>query len=691
MTGRIPLRARAALFALLYFAGAWAGYGLTHEPTAGCSFWPDSGLFLAVLLLQPVRTWPIYLLAAVPANLGFELLTGRPLGLAACLTAANCAEALLGAWLIRRWRGDYFRLDAARDVWALVAGAVMLAPVVSAMCGVWATGVGSGGSWVAGGFAVWVAKALGVLVVAPLALALLGRTRAGHAQAVSQALAETVCDSTSDLIWAVDAGDHGMVTWNRAVEEYFRCHRELVVTSGMQPEELLPAGSPRIAQWHAFYQRACQQGPFALDYELTAGGQTLALNFGLLRRDGAVFGISVFGRDITEQRRMESHLRQMQKMDAIGQLAGGMAHDFNNQLGGIFCAVELMRKQLKVAALQPYVDQIWQSAERAAALTRQLLTFARKGELHMEPVDAHALLGELVAMLARTLDKRITLKQSLAAGEHHVMGDHTQLQNALLNLALNARDAMPGGGELTFSTMVAAHPDVRVHPELPTGRYLQLSVTDSGSGMSEATKQHLFEPFFTTKEVGKGTGLGLAAVHGTIKSHHGTIMVHTELGHGTTFHLFLPLIAEPRIEALCVNEVRAVPVATPVQKGGGRILVVDDEAALRQVLEMMLQNMGYEVVLCEDGAKAVNYYRTNWQAIDLVILDMVMPNGGGREIFQLLQGINPMIQVLLASGYGLDGQAQRMLDEGVAGFLQKPFKMADLSGKVATILGAVPR
>ncbi|MCX7935248.1 MAG: response regulator, partial [Planctomycetota bacterium] len=248
----------------------------------------------------------------------------------------------------------------------------------------------------------------------------------------------------------------------------------------------------------------------------------------------------------------------------------------------------------------------------------------------------------------------------------------------LLNLALNARDAMPQGGILTFSTAVVELPeDESTHT--PAGKYLRIAVADTGVGMDAATMRHLFEPFFTTKAPGKGTGLGLAAVHGVVKSHKGRIEVKSELGRGSEFSLFLPLHESATWQADAKAEVASTPKSA-------RILVVDDEALLRDLATEMLQDLGYRVTTCKDGDEAIGYYLQSWEHVDLVILDMIMPKRSGHETFVALRKINPKVKVLITSGYSLAEEAKQVMDEGAVGFLQKPFRCEELSRKVAEAL-----
>jgi len=417
---------------------------------------------------------------------------------------------------------------------------------------------------------------------------------------------------------------------------------------------------------------------------LTCGGEERQIRWynRLLRdTDGRITGTLSSGQDITEILAMEGQLRHAEKMTAIGQLAGGIAHDFNNLLAGILGYAEMLTRRIEDPHLSRYADNICKAARRAADLTGQLLAFARKGRYQAVPVNLHRVIADVVEILEHTVDRRIHICQRLEANPPMTMGDPTQLQTALLNIALNARDAMPGGGELTMATDIVRLDDAycRTHPyEIQPGQYVRVSITDTGSGMDKETQKRIFEPFFTTKAVGKGIGMGLAAVYGTAKNHRGAVTVYSEPGHGSTFRLCLPLAeAEEPVET---SPAQAATVP------GVRILVVDDEEVVRTMAADLLVEMGHTVTTCGDGREAVNHYREHSREIDLVILDMVMPALGGRDTFRELKKINPSIRALLASGYSLNGEAQEILDEGVLAFVQKPFNTHELATKIALAL-----
>jgi len=407
---------------------------------------------------------------------------------------------------------------------------------------------------------------------------------------------------------------------------------------------------------------------------LCARGRLIADKDGRRRIRGVLW-------DITGEKILEEKLHQREKMDAIGQLAGGVAHDFNNQLAGIMGYAEILATRLEDPALAGYAGNIVKAARRASDLTQKLLAFSRKGKFLSTPVNIHSVINDVVEMARRSIDRKIEIKQILEANPSTVLGDMTQLQNALLNLAINARDAMmPGGGELVFATKAVEIRDKSLDSELSQGKYVEICVRDTGMGMTEDVLKHLFEPFFTTKEKGKGTGLGLASVFGTVKNHKGAIKVFSSPGKGASFKIYLPLLPEDLPSG---GREDGAPLP---RTGGAKVLVIDDEQVVGRMLEDMLRLNGYNVVSYNDPVKAVEYYRQSHAGIDLVILDMVMPRMNGRELFIALKGINPRIKALLSSGYGMDGEAQRILDEGVMGFVQKPYEMNEILQKISETL-----
>lgn len=401
---------------------------------------------------------------------------------------------------------------------------------------------------------------------------------------------------------------------------------------------------------------------------------------------GQTLGVVLVFRDITEEYALQEQLKQSQKMDAIGQLAGGIAHDFNNMLACITSAAEMLKLYLPdEPKSKRYHTMIMDSTERAGSLTQKLLIFSRKQTPSASPVDLHAIIQETVALLENTIDRRIQIKVDLKAEESAVICDASQLESALLNLAVNASQAMPGGGVLTFESEVVkldpAYCDANSPFDLNPGRHIQLKVSDTGCGMPIDVVEHIFEPFFTTKESGKGTGLGLSIVFGTIRQHHGAITVYSEIGVGTCFHILLPLVDSEGVESADAIESEEI-------RGTGCVLVVDDEPMMRTTAEAYLEHLGYEVILAKDGQEALELFKQRHDSIDLVLLDMIMPRMSGRDCFIAMQKIDPKVKVVLSSGFCRDEDIEELLSFGLCGFIGKPYRTATLSHVVAKVINA---
>jgi len=387
----------------------------------------------------------------------------------------------------------------------------------------------------------------------------------------------------------------------------------------------------------------------------------------------------IFVRDVSERKQLEQQLLQAQKMEAVGTLAGGIAHDFNNLLVGILGYASLLQRELPAdSSLQADVETIVHSARRAADLTSQLLALTRHDHLEVRPLSLNEVVTEVARLLSRTLDKAIVIETCLSDDLDTIEGDAGQLHQMLLNLALNAGEAMPQGGRLVIETtnMTLSAEQARVDLNLEPGRYACLSVTDTGHGMDEETLARIFEPFFTTKE--QGGGLGLAMVYSITKAHEGAIHVYSEPSVGSTFKVYLPTTA---------NSVSDVPSGECQAVGGTEtVLVVDDEEPVRRLLQRVLEGSGYTVLLAQDGCQAVDLYRQRSDEIGLVILDMIMPQMGGQEAFNRLQEISPQVKVLLSSGYSARGRAEEILCTGIHGFLQKPYDAQLVLHKVRAVL-----
>jgi signal transduction histidine kinase/ActR/RegA family two-component response regulator len=388
-------------------------------------------------------------------------------------------------------------------------------------------------------------------------------------------------------------------------------------------------------------------------------------------------------RNITKQKRTEARLFQAQKMESIGTLAGGIAHDFNNLLMGIqgHASLALLHMDPQNANFE-HLKTIETLVTSGADLTKQLLGFARGGKYEVKTVDLNLLIQKTSETIGRT-KKEIKIHRNFQNDLWPVDVDHGQIEQVLLNLYVNAWQAMPGGGNLYLETKNVFVEESHFKPYVTmNGHYVKISVTDTGVGMDEKTKERIFEPFFTTKEMGRGTGLGLASVYGIIKNHNGFINVYSEKGQGTTFNIYLP--ASPKKDTH--DKDKDVDGDNVISKGTETILLVDDEAMILTVGSEILKTLGYTILTAQDGSSAIDLYKNSKENIDLVILDMVMPEMSGGEIFDELKKINPLVKVLLSSGYSLNGQASRIIKRGCVGFIQKPFTIRDIASQLREII-----
>ena len=386
--------------------------------------------------------------------------------------------------------------------------------------------------------------------------------------------------------------------------------------------------------------------------------------------------------DITDRKEMEGRLHQSEKMRAIGQLAGGMAHDFNNQLMVMQSFAELLDESLDEGSFEhSCVEAILAGVSRSAQLTKQLLAFARKGKYRVKTVDVDGLIAEVASIARHSFDKKIRVTHHANANPATIAGDASQLQNALLNMALNARDAMPEGGELVFTTARVTLDEQALKAEsfdAEPGEFLRVTVRDTGLGMDAATRTQVFEPFFTTKGPGKGTGMGMASVYGTVRNHHGSIELESTPGVGTTITMHFPLVRAQ-------DEEPEEPTSKS-PKAGGRILLIDDEQAIAASLSMILSRRGYETMTHTNVREGLREFEKSWRRTDLVLLDMIMPEMNGMEVFHAMKAIDPKVKVVLVSGYSFTDQAKQLEEEGAAGFLVKPVSAKQLLETISDVL-----
>jgi two-component system cell cycle sensor histidine kinase/response regulator CckA len=406
----------------------------------------------------------------------------------------------------------------------------------------------------------------------------------------------------------------------------------------------------------------------------------------VLDAHGNVLGYRGIDRDITgrkhsekEKKKLQDQLQVLQKLESLGTLAGGIAHDFNNLLMGIQGNISLMLLYIDSTHLfYEMFKNIEKQVKSGAKLTSHLLGYARKGKYEVKPIDLNQLVEDISETFARTR-KEITIRRDFAEDLLAIEADSGQIEQVLVNLFINASDAMHGGGNLILKTINITHNDIKSKVyEAKLGNYVLLTVTDTGIGMDKRTAKRIFDPFFTTKEMGMGTGLGLASVYGIIKAHGGYIDVESKKGRGTTFMIYLP-VSENKVQ-------QVIKTDKGIIKGTGTVLLVDDEENIVKVGRRLLEALGYRALIVKSGEEAIEIYRKNRKAIDIVVLDMVMPDIGGGKTFDRMKEINPDVKVLLSSGYSIDGEADEILKRGCNGFIQKPFNINDLSHKIREIL-----
>jgi PAS domain S-box-containing protein len=400
---------------------------------------------------------------------------------------------------------------------------------------------------------------------------------------------------------------------------------------------------------------------------------------------GQVESIVVFARDITQRKqaqkdkeRLEAQLRQAHKMEAVGTLAGGIAHDFNNILAAIsgYAELALQEPELDDGAAAR-LREILGSVLRAKELVRQILTFSRKASYKPRPLNFNQVVTETAGIIERTVPKMISLELHLEPGLQLINGDANQLEQLLLNLASNAKDAMPDGGRLIVETSNVRLDEAYVqgHLDAAPGNYVLVSVSDTGEGMDPETMGRVFEPFFTTKATGQGTGLGLSSAYGIVKSHEGVIYCYSEPGQGTTFKIYLPALGSQPQPAQADQE---RPGEEEAPGGSETVLVVDDERSLRDISSQVLESHGYRVLTAASGEEALEVYRQQAGEVDLVLLDLIMPGMGGNKALQAILALNPSARVVIASGYSANGHVKVALEGGAAGFLAKPYPGSEL-------------
>jgi PAS domain S-box-containing protein len=504
-------------------------------------------------------------------------------------------------------------------------------------------------------------------------------------------MGETV-PSASDYQLLFDASPRPMWVYDVETLAFLAVNEAAIAAYGYSRDEFLAMTIADI--------RPAEDVPALLAAVARSGERpTLSTGWRHRKKDGSVIAVEisscplVFGgrraelvlpNDVSERLRLEEQLRQAQKMEAVGRLAGGIAHDFNNLLTAIlgYSEIGLLRPGLD-DQLRHDLEEIHLAGERATTLTRQLLTFSRKQLVLPQALDLGVVVVELSKMLRRLIGEDVELETLIEPGALTIKADRGQVEQVLMNLSVNARDAMPAGGRLSIEVCLV-HLDAayaQQHVDVPTGEYVMLAVTDTGIGMDAETRRHLFEPFFTTKE--SGTGLGLATAYGIVKSAGGSIWVYTELGRGTTFKVYFPRLVGDRVETATVGQTSALPVGTET------VLLLEDDHLVRAMVERILQGTGYQVLASATAAEAEEVLRRAGQ-VELVVTDVVLPDLGGRPALERLRAVQPDLRVLFMSGYTDDTILRGGYLPAGADFLQKPFTPLALARKVREVLDRPP-
>src|SRR5579875_148771 len=496
-----------------------------------------------------------------------------------------------------------------------------------------------------------------------------------------------IVESSEDAIIGCSLAGH-VTIWNRGAERLFGYSAEEVIGE-------ITSTNPRL-HWPEELKalKRVRKGesvpPFETVRRRKDGTEVhVSVSISPIReRDGRIVGASLICRDVSERKRLERQVVQSQKMEAIGQLAGGVAHDFNNLLTIINGYSELLLNRLPAGdPMRQLLSEINRAGERAGTLTRQLLAFSRQQVLEPRVLDLNAVVSDTEKMLRRLIGEDVILTYVPSPTAQPVKIDPGQMEQILMNLAVNARDAMPQGGRITIETRSVTLDEqyVQSHPDVRPGQHALLAVSDTGFGMDDATKARIFEPFFTTKGPGKGTGLGLATVYGIVKQSGGYIWVYSEVGHGTTFKIYLPLVAE-EVERPSPDQDKKITAA-----GSETVLLVEDEQNVRELVADYLRGAGYQVLEAEDGDHALKAASAHKGPIHILVTDVVMPHMSGPELAAKLTDARPAMKVLFISGYTDDTVFRHGVLEGGVAYLQKPFNLKAVSQKIREVLsGRVP-
>ncbi len=518
------------------------------------------------------------------------------------------------------------------------------------------------------------------------------RARELQAVAESEERFRSVVENTDVLVIELDPSGR-IVLFNRAAEKITGHDAAEVLGKEYFTLFVSERDRDRLAADYAAILKGRTMAGFTSPIRTKDGNERiLSWNItSILGAGGELRGIVGMGLDITDRLRAEQEketlrgiLAEARKMEAVGALAGAIGHDFNNVLGAIIGYASLMQSRMDPD--DPLCDaarKIQEQASRAGELTRKLLGFARRGERRADAVSLNDVAASVVGAIAASFDRSIEVRTGLDPSLPLVEGDAGELEQSVLDLCLNARDAMPGGGILSIETGVTrlSETEAQLHQVAGAGDYATIVVRDTGEGITDENRQRIFEPFYTTRREMGRSGMGLPTVYGIVKSHAGAIEVESAPGRGAAFRIYLPVTARRKVR-------RPAPAVEPLARGAGTILIVDDEASIREMARDLLTSLGYDTLVAEDGEVACRIFRERRGGIALVLLDIVMPRMGGKETFETLRSLSPSLPILLSSGYMPEGDAQELLARGADGFIQKPYSLSELAAAVRRALDA---
>lgn len=714
------------IFTLAYVMAGGFGQGLALIPGVSITFWPPAGIFVATLLLTSRANWPWWVAAGCAAELICNAIWfHNPIHLALVYFAGNALEALAAAWLLSRALGRPFRLETLEEVAAFVLLAAGLAPVVGATVIAGTDAIIGKHAFATAWPLVWLGDSTGLLVSTPLALVAVQawRERAGipprrllEAAVVvlllllggvlsARGLLPTVYVTLPPLLWAAArfqlrgaATGLGFVTITTAAftmmgEGEFAARPELMHDRIVMLKTFLGISAVSALLVAALSQQR-QQALLSLREANAALEMRVAERTAALEALNATLEQRVADA-VAERERAEAHLRQAQKMEAVGRLTGGVAHDFNNLLTVVIGNLAMLRRRADAMGdprVLRLVDNAMDGAKRGAQLNQRLLAFSRQQPLKPEVVDANELVRGMHDLLRRTLGEDIAIETVLAEGLWSTEADPNQLENALLNLAVNARDAMPDGGKLTIetaNTRLNEAFEASTSGEVRAGEYVLVSVSDTGDGMTPEVQARVFEPFFTTKPTGKGTGLGLAQVYGFTRQSGGHAEITSAPGHGTRVRLYFPRF-EPSAELplTTIPAERDVGSAHQAATGVGElILVVEDEPMVRELSVTVLEEAGYRVIAAPDGQTALRLLQEHLGSVSLLFTDVILTGSmNGRRVADESLRICPTLKVLFTTGYTRDEIIHDgRLDRDVT-LIRKPYESAELLSRVRELL-----